>query len=162
MGSELLVFGTGCKWEERSKGNLVGNGGYSLRDVREMVKVAESHEREKRMIYHMAPLMSEAEDVFFARRCKNPCPVQHARSFSMEQVVCPEALGYHRFWMYHPVDFTVRFFEKVLQETAASLPSIRIPDVKPTPPANYVPRSVPRQLASHHQPTGPRLVPKIL
>jgi hypothetical protein len=42
--------------------------------------------------------MSEAEDVFFARRIGNVCPFDLAKEFSMEQVPNAKAMGYH-FWM---------------------------------------------------------------
>lgn len=113
--------------EQATRGNLVGNGGFSFRSVQSMIKTLKNHYRETKMVYHMSPLMSEAEDVFFARRTV-VCPVNHAMTFAIEQTSNPEALGYHRFWMYHPVEFTVRFFEKALQETASTVPSTKSVD----------------------------------
>eukprot|EP00873_Tetraselmis_striata_P043954 jgi/Tetstr1/464218/TSEL_009023.t1 len=111
--------------ERATRGNLVGNGGFSLRSVPEMVAVCRKHSDETRGVYPMAPAMSEAEDVFFASRVSDPCPLEHAGGFAMEQRASPDALGYHRFWMYHPVDFTIKYFERLLQQTAASAPSTR-------------------------------------
>lgn len=111
--------------DRATRGNLVGNGGFSLRSVPEMIRVCRKHSGESRGVYPMAPLMSEAEDVFFARRVSDPCPKAQATTFAMEQHAQPDALGYHRFWMYHPVDFTVRMFERLLQQTTACVPSTR-------------------------------------
>jgi hypothetical protein len=101
---------------EATAGNLVGNGGLSLRRVSAALAVCEAAERAGTAVtvYPLAPSMSEAEDVFFARRLADVCPAADARTFSMEQETTPEALGYHRFWMYHPVDFTRRYFETLL------------------------------------------------
>ena len=123
--------------DRATRGNLVGNGGFSLRSVPEMVQVCRKHSGETQAVYPMAPLMSEAEDVFFARRVSNPCPSAHASSFAMEQHASPDALGYHRFWMYHPVDFTVKYFERLLAQTAASVPSTRCSAAAVPPPAGF-------------------------
>jgi hypothetical protein len=58
--------------------------------------------------------MSEAEDVYFARFVGDPCPLEQARAFSMEQFPDANALGYHRFWMYHTVEFTERYFDGLI------------------------------------------------
>lgn len=105
-------------------GNLVGNGGFSFRSVGAMLEVCRRFASEKETIYHMAPPMSEAEDVYFARRVKLACPHVIAEKFAMEQHPSPAALGYHRFWAYHPVEFTARYFEHLLGETAKSAPSV--------------------------------------
>ena len=126
--------------EEATRGNLVGNGGFSFRSVPAMVKTCRDHYRETEAVYRMSPLMSEAEDVFFARRVE-ACPVNHAMTFSIEQTSNMDAMGYHRFWMYHPVDFAVRFFEKALQETAAAVPSTK--RVDPAAAARPLRRRVP-------------------
>lgn len=117
-------------------GNLVGNGGLSFRSVEAMVSACKNRSRERESIYPLAPLMSEAEDVFFSRTTR-ACPAKHALGFSMEQTDNPGALGYHRFWMYHPVEFTSRYFETVLRETAAAPPSTK-PAI-PRPPSRRNP-----------------------
>ena len=105
-------------------GNLVGNGGVSLRSVRAMLDVCRTKSRERLSVYALAPHMSEAEDVYFSRHVKNPCPRESARAFSMEQLPDTGALGYHRFWMYHPVEFTERYFAGVLGEKCEPVPSV--------------------------------------
>lgn len=102
--------------QEATKGNLVGNGGLTLRDPRECARACRDHRDERLSVYEMCPIMSEAEDVFFARRVANVCPQAVAKGFSMEQVASPGALGYHRFWAYHPVPFTVEAFETALAD----------------------------------------------
>ena len=101
---------------EATRGNMVGNGGFSLRSVMAMIRVCRERKRERISVYAPAPAMSEAEDVYFARYASDPCPLRDARSFSMEQFPDSHALGYHRFWMYHPVDFTERYFGELLDE----------------------------------------------
>ena len=113
--------------EAATSGNLVGNGGFSLRSPAAMVDVCRRFSDQLASVYPMAPVMSEAEDVFFARRVARPCPARHAATFAMEQCSSPDALGYHRFWAYHPVDFTVRVLERVLQDTTHAVPSTKEP-----------------------------------
>lgn len=104
---------------EATKGNLVGNGGLTLRNVNRCTDVCHDFKHERLSVYDMCPIMSEAEDVFFARRIANVCPHDTAKEFSMEQVPCAKALGYHRFWMYHQVGFTLEVFENALADAFA-------------------------------------------
>jgi hypothetical protein len=105
-------------------GNLVGNGGFSLRSVPACLRACKQHAREADAVYPLAPIMSEAEDVWFARRIADCCPREDAQTFSMEQVYSPGALGYHRFWAYHGVDVTVSYLERLLLDTAVRVPSV--------------------------------------
>lgn len=102
--------------DKATGGNLVGNGGLTLRDPRECARACRENKHERLAVYEMCPIMSEAEDVFFARRIANACPNATAREFAMEQIASPKALGFHRFWAYHPVPFTVETFETALAD----------------------------------------------
>lgn len=104
-----------------TRGNLVGNGGLALRNVAECARVCRDHRHERLSVYEMCPIMSEAEDVFFARRARDVCPNAIAKEFAMEQVASPKCLGYHRFWAYHPVPFTVETLETALADAFARL-----------------------------------------
>lgn len=106
---------------EATRGNLVGNGGFSFRRVAECARVCREHDGA--VLYSMAPGMTQAEDVFFAAHCARPCASADAVSFAMEQVPYAEALGYHRFWMYHPVDFVERHFAALAAEMGGEAPS---------------------------------------
>jgi hypothetical protein len=97
-----------------TRGNLVGNGGFSLRDVAECARVCREHDGAT--LYPMAPGMSQPEDVFFAQHCASPCPGADAVSFSMEQVPYARALGYHDFWRYHAPEFAVAHFRALAAE----------------------------------------------
>lgn len=102
-------------------GNRVGNGGLSLRDPRECERVCREHHNERLNTYELCPVMSEAEDVFFARRFPRHlvCPRDLATNFSMEQVRADDPLGFHRFWVYHPTTTTVGFFENAIARALA-------------------------------------------
>ena len=100
-------------------GTLVGNGGFSSRSraaCRRAVAGAPTA-----MLYPMCPIMSQAEDVFFAQHCQPRCAFSDALTFSMEQVPCPGALGYHRFWDYHAPDFAASVFRTLDAELLALL-----------------------------------------
>lgn len=123
---------------EATGGNMVGNGGFSLRSVGAMIQVCRTKKRERISVYAPAPAMSEAEDVYFARYASDPCPLEHARSFSMEQFPDAHALGYHRFWMYHPVEFTARYFGDLLDETDTT--ELSISPLAARPPQQFASR----------------------
>lgn len=103
---------------EATSGNLVGNGGMTVRSPKVCKEICKIFKHERLHVYDTCTLISEAEDVFFARRIprENVCPYALAKEFSMEQVANIKALGYHRFWVYHPVSLTVEFFEIALKE----------------------------------------------
>ena len=124
---------TGAPWvthpylSKLTSGNLVGNGGFSLRSVEEMLRVCDAHSREALSVYPMAPSMSIAEDVFFSARVRKPCPQDIAKTFSVEQVAYQNSLGYHRFWMYHPIEFTILYFNRLLGSDKPSVESAAAP-----------------------------------
>lgn len=101
---------------DATSGNLVGNGGLTIRDVQECKRVCKEYASERLHVYEMCPVMSEAEDVFFSKRMDSVCPNNLAKEFSMEQVQNESALGYHRFWAYHSVAFCMTYFENLLSE----------------------------------------------
>jgi hypothetical protein len=113
---------------ERAGEGLVGNGGFSLRDVGACARACLRAEAfgEEAALYPMAPHMSEAEDVFFSSRLKT-APRCEALTFSSEQVLDPGSLGYHQFWRYHPVDATLRHFERLLGRLGSYAAERRVP-----------------------------------
>jgi hypothetical protein len=90
----------------------------TVRSPKVCKEICKIFKHERLHVYDTCTLISEAEDVFFARRIprENVCPYALAKEFSMEQVANIKALGYHRFWVYHPVSLTVEFFEIALKE----------------------------------------------
>jgi hypothetical protein len=59
--------------------------------------------------------MSQAEDVFFAEALGGRVlRAAEPGSFSVEQVMDTDALGYHQFWRYHAVEETTAHFERLL------------------------------------------------
>jgi hypothetical protein len=108
---------------EATGGNLVGNGGMTIRSPKVCEDVCVKFKHERLHVYDTCTIISEAEDVFFARRIprERVCPYSFAKEFSMEQVANMNALGYHRFWVYHPVPLTVEFFETALKESLERL-----------------------------------------
>ncbi|AUF82215.1 hypothetical protein TetV_123 [Tetraselmis virus 1] len=126
--SAMRYLYTGAPWKPHpilnklTSGNLVGNGGLSLRNTSEMLRICRVHKKQEASVYPLAPLMSEAEDVYFSRHCESCCPQYDALSFSMEQIQCAHALGYHKFWGYHSVDFSINYFEKLISEISVTAP----------------------------------------
>lgn len=120
----------GAPWREHpylaraTGGNLVGNGGLSVRNVAAMRRCVAEHRAERLHVYDMSPLMSQAEDCFFASHLPRArvCPRDAAARFALEQDASAtlRPLGVHAFWRYQTVDTTVRVFEMALQESQES------------------------------------------
>lgn len=113
--------------------NMVGNGGFSLRDPRACERVCRGEEQDQQEeeekedkprpalrpfeLYPMAPRMTVAEDVLFSANLgRRVAPADQAAAFSMEQIWTPDALGHHRFWAYHHVDLVIERFRFLWNE----------------------------------------------
>ena len=85
---------------------VVGNGGYSLRDVESMKRACRSHRYD--------PIRDTAEDLFFAKyspspRGKQVAPLGVAMEFSVEHVPSPDPCGMHQAWRFHPKERLVQW-----------------------------------------------------
>jgi hypothetical protein len=97
---------------------LMGNGGLSLRSVDAMLRVAKEHAGDKHhTFYHNINRIPE--DVWFVKYLLADGyavlpDVQKASHFSMEQVMNSKAIGFHKFWLYHPMDVVKDIFSGYL------------------------------------------------
>lgn len=85
--------------------NLVGNGGFSLRNIQTMIEICEKYGDNKLECFYNN-MNRIPEDVFFVKYldkvgAKVPNR-EEATYFSMEQVINVNCLGFHKFWVYHP------------------------------------------------------------
>jgi hypothetical protein len=91
--------------------NLVGNGGFSLRDVKKSYEVCKTFKDEKRKLFYHN-INEIPEDVFFVKCLNvmgaNIAPFEVARKFSVEQVFQHKPCGFHKFWVYHSPQDTLR------------------------------------------------------
>ena len=92
---------------------LVGNGGFSLRDIQKSYQVCATFKNEKNeLFYHN--INEIPEDVYFVKCLKkmmkdaNVAPFNDARRFSIEQVFQHTPCGFHKFWVYHSPQDTQR------------------------------------------------------
>jgi hypothetical protein len=103
---------------------LVGNGGFSLRNVAEMRRIATACAKEGRRLFN-ARLQPVPEDVFFASAVTKSCPTDVAEGFAMEMRV-PSAtvspIGFHKPWAYLPRDIVAAFFADVIRDAEARTP----------------------------------------
>lgn len=86
--------------------NLVGNGGFSLRDVPKSKFITEKYaddEHKYKLFYENQ--VETAEDVYFVtamvKEKYNIATTPQAVKFSAEQIIHPESLGFHKVWVYH-------------------------------------------------------------
>jgi len=97
----------GSPWIMPQKGGpingLVGNGGYSLRNVALMKEACTS--------YAYDHAVDKAEDLFFAKRCKNVAPALIAKSFSVEHVAHEDPCGMHQAWRFHRTFWIARWLK---------------------------------------------------
>lgn len=122
----LLYDYVGAPWSD-TKGNeyiknkinsdLVGNGGFSVRDVNKMIQICNEFVKEKNdLFYHN--INEIPEDVYFIQHLiatkSKVAPFDIARQFSMEQVPVMNSVGFHKFWLYHLSDTAQTFFDSML------------------------------------------------
>jgi hypothetical protein len=97
---------------------MVGNGGFSLRNVDAMIRICEEFEDKKlQTFYHN--VNRAPEDIFFVKYLtqtggKFPSK-EEASYFSMEQIINPQCIGFHKFWNYHPYSEVKQLFDFFLQ-----------------------------------------------
>ena len=100
---------------------LVGNGGFSLRNVAEMRRIATTFAKEGRRLFN-ARLQPVPEDVFFASAVTKCCPTEIAEGFAMEMrmpspTIVP--IGFHKPWAYLPHGVVTAFFAEVIKDAMA-------------------------------------------
>lgn len=87
---------------------VVGNGGYSLRDVESMKRACRSHAYD--------PARDTAEDLFFAKYASSPrgkpiAPRDVGLAFSVEWVPSDDPCGMHQAWRFHTKDRLIAWLE---------------------------------------------------
>ena len=103
---------------------LVGNGGFSYRDIGEMRKICESQNneialvRDSLMYNNAIPI---AEDVLFSRSLgilddKKIGTVEQGTKFSSEQILNMYSYGYHKFWAYFYIDEVQMYIKTLLDD----------------------------------------------
>lgn len=98
---------------------MVGNGGFSLRNVYKMIEVCEQcSEADKNALFYYN-INEIPEDIFFVKHLKamkaNIAPFEVAKRFSVEQVMSDNPIGFHKFWNYHPPMNVDKLFESFLR-----------------------------------------------
>ncbi len=100
---------------------LVGNGGFSLRDIDVMCSICEKYQNEKNTLF-FNNINEIPEDVYFVKclaldKC-NIASREVAQTFSIEQVIphqrIKEVVGFHKFYMYHPSSTVWNVFKSFL------------------------------------------------
>lgn len=83
---------------------MVGNGGFSLRDIKKCYEITQKYKKEKNILF-FNNINEIPEDVYFVKCLKSMnaklCNFEIAKQFSIEQVVNYNSAGFHKFWMYH-------------------------------------------------------------
>lgn len=96
---------------------LVGNGGFSLRNVKKASEIVSKYEKEKYNLF-LDNQVEIPEDVYFVQclvleDAKLPT-TNTASMFSSEQIMNIKSLGFHKPWMYHHRDNIEAFFNAML------------------------------------------------
>ena len=97
---------------------MVGNGGFSLRNIAKMIEVCETFEAgKKELFYHN--INEVPEDVYFVKHLRlmnaNIAPYEVAKKFSVEQVMHSNPIGFHKFWLYHVPSMVNKMFDSFLR-----------------------------------------------
>jgi hypothetical protein len=95
--------------------NLIGNGGFSLRNPKIMIKILETFTKEKDEIFFYN-LIKIPEDVYFCKYIQQinniVLPTRDiASNFSSEQILNYNSIGFHKIWHYHGYSELKRFFK---------------------------------------------------
>ena len=97
---------------------LVGNGGFSIRDVEKMKHICRTYKDEKKSLFYHN-LNEIPEDVYFVKHLvqmgANVAPFDIARKFAIEQVLSVNPVGFHKFWIYNLPIETVKVFNSFLE-----------------------------------------------
>jgi hypothetical protein len=96
---------------------LVGNGGFSIRNVEQMIRVCDTFVEEKKVLFYHN-INEIPEDVYFVKHLvqlgANVAPFDVARKFAVEQVMTANPVGFHKFWLYHTPTETLKLFDSFI------------------------------------------------
>lgn len=97
---------------------LVGNGGFSLRSVDQMLRICKEKRKEiGELFFHNINRIPE--DVYFVKYLvKNSAkvaPKDIAIRFSAEQIIGIPCLGFHKVWAYHPNEVLIKLYDSFLE-----------------------------------------------
>jgi hypothetical protein len=114
----------GAPWGAPQNGGpprgVVGNGGYSLRDVAVMKAACEA--------FTFDPIADKAEDLFFAKYgdglLKKIAPAHVASTFSVEHVPHPDPCGMHQAWRFHAPQTLLALLDNLPGTVASTLPRV--------------------------------------
>lgn len=112
-----------CVGNEYIKNNisvdLVGNGGFSLRNISKMIEVTTKFKQEKTWLFYKN-MTQIPEDVYFVYGLKkigaNMPKYEIGTMFASEEICHYESLGIHKMWAYHMGETVQNYFNKLLQE----------------------------------------------
>ena len=84
---------------------LVGNGGFSLRNVQRMIELCANNPKTNRKL---------GEDVHITNclRYEEICEYELAKSFAVEWVYHEDPIGLHKVWCFHPIDVFRKWFKQ--------------------------------------------------
>lgn len=120
----------GAPWAERHAGLDVGNGGFSLRDRAQMLRLLPEHPT------------TYNEDIFFAQQCSEDdqchvCPERIGAQFANETTAHDESWAFHKNWVYRGTVLPNCSQNEKIRDLSNQIPpsSAKVPDVaqwKPT------------------------------
>lgn len=113
VGAPWLPCPANREVNQLTDGRMVGNGGFCIRDSSDMLAIATQH-ADKTMMLFNACLQPIQEDLFFAKfAASTPPTIERASCFSTEQVFNNASFGFHKLWMYHPLERTMEFVRNI-------------------------------------------------
>jgi len=131
---------------------LVGNGGVSLRDIKQMKHICETYRHLSKSLFYDR-MQGQPEDVFFSGCCVKegyPMPdYEMAQKFATEQVCSRKSYGFHKFWVYNDLPTVQAFFDAYVAKEPEPEPVIPLPEVQIESEAEQEPEPEPTEI------TGP-------
>lgn len=98
---------------------LIGNGGFSLRNIEKMKYICKHFENEKNKLFFQN-ITSIPEDVYFSKHIRlieSKLPSIHDASlFASEEILNINSFGFHKIWAYHSPNNIKNYFNKIINE----------------------------------------------
>jgi hypothetical protein len=99
-----------------TKNNMVGNGGFSLRDLHDMLDIIDNKQKESQVLFNNR-LQPVQEDVFYVTFAKSIPSYNQAMTFSTEEHPYEHALGFHKPWNYQRYDQILALAHSIIDST---------------------------------------------
>jgi hypothetical protein len=99
-----------CNYEPTKQRDFIGNGGFSLRKTKTMLKIIENHQWDENNEWH--------EDLFFTKKYDDIItlkpPYELAKMFCVDEIFSPITMACHNNWWHHHFNNFIELYPEAL------------------------------------------------